>query len=71
MNIIEKKERKIIMLMLLIYMLIGISYSVYKVNKLKRYEIILVSLFWPLVFMFKFIKLVEKVKEENEKYKDE
>ncbi|MDQ0228255.1 hypothetical protein J2S02_004635 [Metabacillus niabensis] len=53
------------MLELLIYMMIGIFYSVYKLKELKRYEIILTSLFWPFDLLLNFIKLVDKVKSRN------
>ncbi|WP_307339690.1 hypothetical protein [Metabacillus malikii] len=53
------------MLELLIYMMIGIFYTVYKLKELKRYEIILVSVLWPLDFLLNFIKLVDSVKNRN------
>ena len=65
MNILTKREGNIIMLELLIYLTIGILYSVYKINELKRYEIILMSLFWPLHLLLRFIKLVDKIKQNN------
>ncbi|MDQ0230425.1 hypothetical protein J2S19_001681 [Metabacillus malikii] len=65
MNTLAKRERNIIMLELLIYMMIGIFYTVYKLKELKRYEIILVSVLWPLDFLLNFIKLVDSVKNRN------
>lgn len=65
MNTLPKRERNIFMLELLIYMMIGIFYSVYKLKELKRYEIILTSLFWPFDLLLNFIKLVDKVKSRN------
>lgn len=53
------------MLELLIYLTIGILYSVYKINELKRYEIILTTIFWPLHLLLQFIKLVDEIKQNN------
>ena len=55
------------MLILLIYMMIGVVYSVYKVNELKRHEVVLTSLFWPLDLLLKYIKLVDHVKKQNKR----
>jgi hypothetical protein len=53
------------MLILLIYMMIGLVYSVYKVNELKRHEIVLTSLIWPYDLLLNYINLVDKVKKRD------
>jgi hypothetical protein len=63
----EKKERNITMLELLIYMMIGIVYSVYKVKELKRHEIILTTLIWPYDLLINYIRLIDRVKNQRDK----
>jgi hypothetical protein len=55
------------MLELLIYMMIGIVYSVYKVKELKRHEIILTTLIWPYDLLINYIRLIDRVKNQRDK----
>lgn len=55
------------MLQLLFYMIIGIVFTMYKLKELKRHEIILTAVFWPIGSLLNFIRLVDHVKNQKER----